>query len=49
VVHQRGSHARFGNTDDPARIVIVPMGRKNLSIGTSRSICPKAAMRPEDF
>ena len=49
LVHQRGSHAKFVKFGEPARVVIVPMGRKNLKIGTFRSICRQAGLQPSDF
>jgi predicted RNA binding protein YcfA (HicA-like mRNA interferase family) len=47
LVHQRGSHAKFVRDKSPARVVIVPMGRKNLKIGPFRSICRKPDFNPE--
>jgi predicted RNA binding protein YcfA (HicA-like mRNA interferase family) len=47
LVSQRGSHAKLRGTD--GRIVIVPMGRKALKIGTFRSICRQAGLDPDDF
>lgn len=48
-VHQRGSHAKLVGGADPVRVVIVPMGRKNLKIGTFRSICRQAGVQPSEF
>jgi predicted RNA binding protein YcfA (HicA-like mRNA interferase family) len=48
-VQQRGSHAKLRNDGPPARTVIVPMGRRNLAIGTFRSICRQAGLQPTDF
>jgi predicted RNA binding protein YcfA (HicA-like mRNA interferase family) len=48
-VQQRGSHAKLRNDGPPARIVIVPMGRRHLAIGTFRSICRQAGLGPADF
>ena len=49
LVHQRGSHAKFRQAGTTVRIVIVPMGRKHLKIGTFRSICRQAGLNPGDF
>ncbi|WP_352396644.1 type II toxin-antitoxin system HicA family toxin [Kineosporia sp. NBRC 101677] len=49
LVHQRGSHAKFRSSADPVRVVIVPMSRGHLKIGTFRSICRQAGLRPSDF
>jgi len=48
-VHQRGSHAKFVKVGRPTLVVIVPMGRRNLKIGTFRAICRQAELRPNDF
>lgn len=46
-VTQRGSHAKYRN---PAgRIVIVPHPRKQLPIGTTRSIIRQSGLTPQDF
>jgi predicted RNA binding protein YcfA (HicA-like mRNA interferase family) len=49
LVHQRGSHAKFVKAGQPALMVIVPIGRKNLKIGTFRSICRQSGLQPRDF
>jgi predicted RNA binding protein YcfA (HicA-like mRNA interferase family) len=48
-VQQRGSHAKFRRDGSPARVVIVPMGRRHLKMGTFRSICRQAGLQPNDF
>jgi predicted RNA binding protein YcfA (HicA-like mRNA interferase family) len=48
-VQQRGSHAKYRHDGEPARTVIVPMGRRNLALGTFRSICRQAGLQPTDF
>lgn len=46
-VAQKGSHAKFKN---PAgRIVIVPHPKKELPIGTTRSIIRQSGLTPGDF
>lgn len=49
LVSQKGSHAKFRREGSPARIVIVPMGRKDLRLGTFRSIVEQADMTIETF
>jgi predicted RNA binding protein YcfA (HicA-like mRNA interferase family) len=46
-VTQRGSHAKYKN---PAgRIAIVPHPRKELPIGTTRSIIRQSGLTPAEF
>ncbi len=47
LVSQRGSHAKFKNA--AGRITIVPHPRKELPIGTTRSIIRQSGLSPEDF
>jgi predicted RNA binding protein YcfA (HicA-like mRNA interferase family) len=49
LVKQRGSHAKFRKDGMPARIVIVPMGRKDLKLGTFRSILEQAGLTEDAF
>ena len=46
-VTQRGSHAKYKNAT--GRIAIVPHPRKELPIGTTRSIIRQAGLTPKDF
>jgi predicted RNA binding protein YcfA (HicA-like mRNA interferase family) len=46
-VTQRGSHAKYKNT--AGRIVIVPHPKKELPIGTTRSIIRQSGLTPQDF
>ena len=46
-VTQRGSHAKYKNAG--GRIVIVPHPRKELPIGTTRSIIRQSGLTPRDF
>jgi predicted RNA binding protein YcfA (HicA-like mRNA interferase family) len=48
-VHQRGSHAKFRKAGETTRVTIVPMGRKNLRIGTFRSIVEQSGLAEADF
>lgn len=49
LVHQRGPPREVRTRGEPTRVVIVPMGRKNLKIGTFWSICRQAGLQPYDF
>ena len=49
LVGQRGSHAKYRRAGQPARTVIVPMGRKNLLVGTFHSILEQAGLSGRDF
>ena len=44
---QKGSHAKFKNPN--GRIVIVPHPKKELPIGTTRSIIRQSGLSPQDF
>jgi predicted RNA binding protein YcfA (HicA-like mRNA interferase family) len=46
-VSQKGSHAKYKNA--AGRIAIVPHARKELPIGTTRSIIRQSGLTPEDF
>jgi predicted RNA binding protein YcfA (HicA-like mRNA interferase family) len=46
-VSQKGSHAKYRN--GAGRIAIVPHPRKELPIGTTRSIIRQSGLIPEDF
>ena len=46
-VSQKGSHAKYRNAD--GRITIVPHPRKELPIGTTRSIIRQSGLTPKDF
>ena len=49
LVSQKGSHAKFRNSEIPRRTVIVPMNRKNLAVGTFHSIIEQAGLTEDDF
>jgi predicted RNA binding protein YcfA (HicA-like mRNA interferase family) len=49
LVSQKGSHAKYRRTGTPSRTVIVPMGRKNLLVGTFHSIIEQAGLTEDDF
>lgn len=46
-VSQKGSHAKYRHAN--GRSVIVPHPRKELPIGTTRSIIRQAGLTPGDF
>ena len=46
-VSQKGSHAKYKNAS--GRITIVPHPKKELPIGTTRSIIRQAGLTPGDF
>ena len=46
-VSQRGSHSKYRNA--AGRIAIVPHPKKELPIGTTRSIIRQSGLTPEDF
>ena len=48
-VSQKGSHAKYRKAGSPTRTVIVPMGRKNLRVGTFHSIIEQAGLSEDDF
>ena len=49
LVSQKGSHAKYRRAGVPTRTVIVPMGRKNLRVGTFHSIIEQAGLTEDDF
>lgn len=48
-VSQKGSHAKYRKDGNPTLNVIVPMNRKEIPIGTFRSILRQSALREGDF
>ncbi|MBX3731227.1 MAG: type II toxin-antitoxin system HicA family toxin [Verrucomicrobiae bacterium] len=46
-VAQKGSHAKYRNAT--GRITIVPHPKKELPIGTTRSIIRQSGLTPKDF
>lgn len=49
LVGQKGSHAKYRRAGSPTRTVIVPMGRKDLRVGTFHSILEQAGLSEDDF
>lgn len=49
-VSQKGSHAKYvKDTGDAERVVIVPVGRKEIPHGTFRSILRQSGLLKESF
>lgn len=46
-IHQKGSHAKYKN--DEGKIVILPMNRKEIPMGTFRSILRQAGINEKIF
>lgn len=49
LVGQKGSHRKYRHDGPPGRIAVVPMGRKNMRIGTFRSIVSQSGLAVSDF
>jgi len=47
-VSQKGSHAKYRNSSDPVRTVIVPIHGREIPYGTFRSILRQANLTEED-
>lgn len=48
-VSQKGSHAKYRKEGNPTLTVIVPMERKEIPIGTFRSILRQAQLKEDNF
>ena len=48
-VSQKGSHVKFRKTGSPALTAIVPAGKKEIPMGTFKSILRQANLMPEEF
>lgn len=48
-ISQKGSHVKFRKHGRPNLVVIVPVGRKEIPMGTLRSILRQANLREGDF
>lgn len=48
-VSQKGSHVKFRKKDDKILTVIVPMGKRQIPIGTLKSILRQSQLKKEDF
>lgn len=49
LVGQKGSHAKYRKVGSPTRTVVVPMGRRNLRVGTFHAIIEQAGLTEDDF
>ncbi len=48
-VSQKGSHLKYRKTGNPTLTVIIPAERKEIPVGTFRSILRQAQLSTEDF
>jgi len=48
-ISQKGSHVKFRKNSAPVLTVIIPAGRKEIPIGTFKSILRQANLSIEDF
>lgn len=48
-ISQKGSHAKFRKTASPTLTVIVPAGKKEIPLGTFKSILRQASLTEGDF
>ena len=48
-ISQRGSHKKYRKTGIPTLTVIVPADRKEIPIGTFKSIIKQSGLHSEDF
>ena len=48
-ISQKGSHAKYRKFSHPPLTVIVPSGKKEIPVGTFKSILRQANLSEEDF
>lgn len=48
-VSQKGSHIKYRKSGNPSLTVIIPAGRKEMPIGTFRSILRQSNLNENDF
>lgn len=48
-ISQKGSHVKFRKFGKPSRTVIVPANRKEIPLGTFRSILRQSDLTEKDF
>jgi predicted RNA binding protein YcfA (HicA-like mRNA interferase family) len=48
-ISQKGSHTKFRKIGNPAITVIVPAGKKEIPLGTFKSILRQANLIEDDF
>ena len=49
LISQKGSHAKFRKIGSPTLTVIVPMGKKEIPLGTFKSMLRQANLAGDDF
>ena len=48
-ISQKGSHAKYRKIGNPTLTVIVPMARREIPLGTLRSILKQSGLSEDDF
>ena len=48
-ISQKGSHIKLRKGGNPTLTVIVPVGRKEIPVGTFNSICRQSGLSKQDF
>ena len=48
-ISQRGSHVKFRKSSQPVLTVIIPANRKEIPLGTFKSILRQANLKKNDF
>lgn len=48
-ISQKGSHKKYRKTGPPTLTVIVPADRKEIPVGTFKSILKQSGLQTEDF
>ena len=48
-ISQKGSHAKYRKIGNPTLTVIVPMARREIPLGTFRSILKQSGLSEDDF
>ncbi|MEO5501511.1 MAG: type II toxin-antitoxin system HicA family toxin [Ginsengibacter sp.] len=48
-VSQKGSHVKYRKTGDPTLTLIIPAERKQIPLGTFRSILKQSGLQSSDF
>ncbi|HLG02590.1 MAG TPA: type II toxin-antitoxin system HicA family toxin [Bacteroidia bacterium] len=48
-ISQKGSHAKYRKSGNPVLTVIVPMAKKEIPLGTFKSILRQSDLKENDF
>ena len=48
-ISQKGSHAKYRKIGNPTLTVIVPMARREIPLGTFRSVLKQSGLSEDDF